>query len=66
MTSTLLLRGLGRTTKMPFPSYVAQYLKDSPDFLDGIGRGVAAYREGKFRPWEDIKRELGIGACLPD
>jgi len=51
---------------MPFPSYVAQYLKDSPDFLDGIGRGVAAYREGKFRPWEDIKRELGIGACLPD
>ena len=30
------------------------------NFLDGIKKGVADAKEGKVRPWSEIKKELGL------
>ena len=30
------------------------------NFLDGIKKGVADVKEGKMRPWSEIKKELGL------
>ena len=51
-----------RPTSVPFGEYIARYLRDDEEFMAGVRRGLAAYREGKFRPWSEIKRELGLGA----
>ena len=32
----------------------------SPEFLDGVRTGIAALREGRITPWEDVERELGL------
>ena len=29
------------------------------DFINGIKKGIQAVREGKVRPWSEIKQELG-------
>lgn len=29
-------------------------------FLDGIKKGVKAFREGKFKSWGEVKKELNI------
>lgn len=42
------------------PEDVVAQLKASPDFLEGIRAGVAALREGRITPWEEVERELGI------
>jgi len=62
MPSTLVLEQTEDHTKLPFSEYVAHYVKASPDFIEGIGRGLAALRAGKVRPWGDIKRDLGLGS----
>jgi hypothetical protein len=35
-----------------------QALTTSTDFMDGIQRGVEAYKAGRIRPWEDVERDL--------
>ena len=30
------------------------------EFIEGIKKGVRASKEGKIRPWSEIKKELGI------
>jgi len=40
---------------------IAAYVQETPDLIHGIRRGVAAFREGKVTPWEEVKRELGVG-----
>ncbi len=45
----------------PFSEILVRYAKGSPDILNGIRRGVAEMRDGKSRPWADIKRELRLG-----
>ena len=30
----------------------------SPEFLAGVRTGVAALKEGRITPWEDVEREL--------
>ena len=37
-----------------------------PRCLGGIQRGVAAVKEGKVRPWSEVKRELGMEQDEPD
>lgn len=40
---------------------LANYIKSDSDFMDGIRRGLKACKEGRVKPWSQIKRELGIG-----
>ena len=61
MPTVLAFREAATGTAMPFPEYVAKYVRESPDLMDGIKRGVAAVREGKITSWEDARRELGLG-----
>ena len=28
--------------------------------LDGIKKGIQAYKEGRFKSWTEVKKELGI------
>ena len=30
------------------------------EFINGIKKGIQARREGKIRPWSEIKKELGL------
>lgn len=30
------------------------------DFMEGVRRGLAAYKAGRMRPWNEVKKELGI------
>jgi hypothetical protein len=46
--------------KVPFSAYVADYMKHSPDFLEGIEAGVKAAKEGRVRRWADVKKDLGL------
>ena len=60
MPAELALREAARSAE-PFPEYLARYMKASPSFMDGIRRGVTAFKEGRISPWEDVERELGLG-----
>ena len=66
MTSTLLLEDIEKPTNMSYPNYVAEYLKASPDFMEGVRRGLAEVHEGKIIPWNEVKQELGLGDKLPN
>lgn len=39
----------------------SEYVKTYPGSLSGIKAGIAEYKMGKTRSWEEIKRELGLG-----
>ena len=39
---------------------LANYIKGDRHFIDGIRRGVTACREGRMKPWSEIKKELAI------
>lgn len=39
---------------------LVDYIKSDVLFMEGIKRGVAAWKEGKVRRWSDIKRELRL------
>lgn len=30
-------------------------------FIEGIKSGLEDYRQGKMKPWADVKKELGYG-----
>ncbi len=49
------LRGL------PFNVLVATWVKAQPEMMAGIREGVAAMKEGRVRPWEEVERELFPG-----
>lgn len=49
-----------RPTSVPFGEYMARYLRDDDDFMAGVRRGLKAVREGKVRPWAEIRKELGL------
>jgi len=34
--------------------------KEAQEFIKGCERGLQAAREGKVRPWEEVKKELGL------
>ena len=40
--------------------HIAEYIKADKDFIGGIRKGVKACKEGKVRPWVEIKEELGL------
>ena len=61
MPTMLAFREAAAPMPMTFPEHVVKYVKESPDIMDGIRRGVADLNEGKVTPWEDVKRELGLG-----
>jgi hypothetical protein len=39
---------------------IAKEMWNDKEFIEGIRRGVKACKEGKIRPWADVKRDLGI------
>lgn len=41
-------------------SQIAEYLKADKGFMDGIRKGVTACKEGRVRPWSEIKRGLNL------
>lgn len=45
---------------LPFDQYIAAYIRHDAAFMRGVRAGVEAYREGRFRPWEEIRKELGL------
>ena len=46
--------------EMPFNEYLAFYIRHDDEFMAGIRRGMKAVREGKIRPWSEIRAELGL------
>lgn len=61
MPTVLAFREAAATMPMLSPEYIVKYVKESPDLMDAIKRGVADVREGKIISWEDARRELGLG-----
>ena len=45
---------------LPFNEYMAIYIRHDAEFMAGIRRGLKELKEGKIRPWEEIRRELGL------
>jgi len=39
---------------------LASFMKSDSSFMEGIKKGAKACKEGRVRPWIDIKRELDI------
>ena len=37
------------------------YIKSDDNFMDGIRAGVRDCKEGKLKPWAQVKKELRIG-----
>ena len=35
-------------------------LRNDPEFMAGVKRGLEAYRRGDMIPWSQVKAELGI------
>lgn len=60
MPTDLALREAAAPPPASFPDYMAMWVKQSPDLMAGIKRGVAAFRQGNVRPWKDVKRDLGL------
>lgn len=40
-------------------SFVSEYMHHCTSFIDGVKRGLEDYRQGKLRPWAEVKKELG-------
>jgi len=40
---------------------MVNYVKQSPDLMAGIRRGVTAMKAGRVKAWKEVKRELGLG-----
>lgn len=44
-----------------FAPGMAEWAKAHPEIVAGLREGLKDYREGRMRPWEDVKKELGLG-----
>jgi hypothetical protein len=40
-------------------SFMSEYMNQYASFVEGIKRGLEDYRQGKLRPWAEVKKELG-------
>jgi hypothetical protein len=40
---------------------IGDEMRSDPEFMAGVREGVEAAKEGRFRSWDTIKRELHIG-----
>ncbi len=49
-------------TNVPYPQYLAEYIRASDDFVSGIRRGLSDRRRGRVKPWSSIKESL----CIQD
>ena len=59
--ASVMERRSSLSREVPFNRYVADYLSYNKELLIGIREGLEARRQGKVRPWRDIKKELSIG-----
>lgn len=46
------------TYDIPVNEYIVHYIKNNKDLMLGIRRGVSDLKNGKVRPWSEIKKEL--------
>lgn len=42
-------------------SFINDNMSHCHSFIEGIRKGLEDYRQGKMRPWADVKKELGYG-----
>jgi len=42
-------------------SFIDDNMTHYHSFIQGIKNGLKDYRQGKMRPWDDVKKELGYG-----
>ena len=42
-------------------SFVNEHMNHCVSFIEGLKKGLEDYRQGKLRPWAEIKKELGYG-----
>jgi len=40
--------------------HIAEYIKADKEFMGGMRKGVRACKEGRVRPWSEIKEEAGL------
>lgn len=40
---------------------IAELMKADPEFMAGVLRGLKDLREGRVLPWEDVRKEWGLG-----
>lgn len=40
-------------------SFLSEHMNQCASFIEGVKRGLEDYRQGKLRPWSEIKKELG-------
>ncbi|HEX75767.1 MAG TPA: hypothetical protein G4O12_04200 [Dehalococcoidia bacterium] len=52
--------GFKEQLKISSSNELVESLKSDAKFMEGIKRGVADYKAGRMRDWEDVKKELGI------
>ncbi|KKN65868.1 hypothetical protein LCGC14_0476850 [marine sediment metagenome] len=57
----LLVRPRSNRYKASLNDCLADHIKSDSDFIDGIRRGLKDCKEGRVKPWSQIKQELGIG-----
>lgn len=39
--------------------HLANYVKSDDEFMEGIMRGVRDCKEGRIRPWSEVKKRIG-------
>lgn len=39
---------------------LAVTLKQDPEFMAGVRRGILAFKQGRMIPWTQVKKELGL------
>jgi len=40
-------------------SFMSEHMNHCASFIEGVKRGLEDYRQGKLRPWAEVKKELG-------
>lgn len=40
-------------------SFMSEHIYHCASFIEGVKRGLEDYRQGKLRPWAEVKKELG-------
>ena len=60
-TPELMVKVKNDNYGMSLNDYLANYIRSDSEFMDGIRRGMTACKEGKIKPWSEIKENLNIG-----
>ena len=56
ITPTECCRGENKITRMEI-----EWLKKDPEFMASLKRGIEDLKAGRMVPWEQVRKELGIG-----